>query len=246
MPDPMHFDRLADVYDRARPPYPDALWRRLGDLGLLVPGRRAVDLGAGSGQATRVLVEAGLDVVAVEPGPALAARLRRAVPAAGVIEATAEAAPLVAASFDLATAATAVHWFDLGVVLPRLHRALVPGGRLAVWRNVFGDMEAPQTPFRERVAQIVAQRDAPPRPGPGESETATWTGALSVGGWFAASHVEEFRWRITLDAEDVRGLFTTFSDWTPEEASQAAAAVRDLGGAVTEHYVTPLIVLDRT
>lgn len=246
MPDPMHFDRLAALYDRARPPYPVELWRRLRELGLLVPGHRVLDLGAGSGQASRVMSEAGLEVTAVEPGPALAARLRHRVPAARVIEARAEDVELPSTGFELVTVATAVHWFDLGILLPRLHEALVPGGRLAVWRNVFGDVEAPPTPFRERVEQIVARRDAPRRPGPGESDTARWTGALSEGGWFTPSHVEEFRWRVTLDAEAVRGLFTTFSDWTPEEAAQAAAAVRDLGGAVTEHYVTPLIVLERT
>lgn len=43
--DPMHFERQADNYARARPPYPAALWDRLGELGLLTPGSRALDLG---------------------------------------------------------------------------------------------------------------------------------------------------------------------------------------------------------
>lgn len=245
MPDPMHFERHARLYDRARPPYPEALWRRLGELGLLVPGHRAVDLGAGSGQATRMLAAAGLQVTAVEPGAALARELRRNVPAARVIEETVEEAELPPASFELATAATAIHWFDLDVVLPALHAALVPGGRLAVWRNAYGDPRAPVTPFREQVGRIVARRDAPPRPGPGETETARWARELSAGGWFEPVDVEEFRWDVDLDEDAVRGLFTTFSDWTAEEADEAARAVRDLGGTVTEHYVTPLIVLDR-
>ncbi len=72
VPNPLHFDTHADVYDRARPPYPAVLWAELQDLGLLQPGIRAIDLGAGSGLATGPLLEAGASVDAVEPGPALA------------------------------------------------------------------------------------------------------------------------------------------------------------------------------
>ena len=246
MPDPMHFDRHAELYDRARPPYPAALRTRLAELGLLVAGHRALDLGAGSGQATRILIDAGMEVTAVEPGGALADRLRRLLPEVHILQATAEAVELVPASFDLATVATAVHWFDLEVVLPKLHTALVPGGRLAVWRNVYGDPSAPPTAFRSRIAEIAASRDAPPRPGPDESDTARWAALLQAGGYFAAAHAEEFRWSVDLDEDGVRGLFTTFSDWSPAEAEQAALAVRELGGSVTEHYLTPLIVLARS
>ncbi|WP_374010569.1 class I SAM-dependent methyltransferase [Leifsonia sp. LS-T14] len=245
MPDPMHFDRHADLYDRARPPYPLALRARLTKLGLLVGGRRALDLGAGSGQATRILVDAGMHVTAVEPGGALADRLRSQLPEVQVLRATAEDVRLARASFDLATVATAIHWFDLDVVLPKLHAALVPDGRLAVWRNVYGDPSAPPTAFRERVHQIASRRDAPPRPGPDETETARWAALLQGGGYFATVHVEDFHWSVDLDEDAVRGLFTTFSDWSPAEAEQAALAVRDLGGTVTEHYLTPLIVLAR-
>ncbi|GCD21862.1 methyltransferase type 11 [Cellulomonas algicola] len=246
MPDPMHFDGMADLYDRARPPYPDALWSRLGALGVLGSGTRVLELGAGSGLATAPMVAAGAAVTAVEPGPALADLLRRRVPEATVVEGTAESVPLDDAAFDLAVVATAVHWLDLDVVLPRLHRALVPGGHLAVWRHVFGDPTAPLTPFRERVAQIVRERgDVPPRPGPAELDTTGWVGRLTAGGWFAVRHVDELRWSVDLGADQVRDLFTTFSEWSDAEAEAAGRAVRDLGGRVTEHYLTPLLVLRR-
>ncbi|WP_218001279.1 class I SAM-dependent methyltransferase [Nocardia thailandica] len=158
MPDPLHFDTHAEVYDRARPPYPAVLWAELRDLGLLRPGILAIDLGAGSGLATGPLLEAGASVDAVEPGPGLAERLRQRCPAAVVHVETAEQIELSTGVYDLAVAATAVHWFDLGVVVPKLHRALRPGGHFAVWRNAFGDPNVPVTPFRARVDQIVARR----------------------------------------------------------------------------------------
>lgn len=240
-----HFDRNAERYERARPPYPAALWRTLRDLGALTPGGRALDLGAGTGQATAALVEAGLAVTAVEPGPALAALLAARVPGATVVTARAEYVVPGAGAFDVVTAATAIHWFDLDVLLPRLHRGLVPGGLLLVWRNVYGDPEAEVTPFRQRLQRIVDRRQAPPRPGPGELEVDRWRQELTAGGLFRVERSENHRWSVELDSAQVRDLFTTFSDWTPAEAAEAARAVDDLGGTVTEHYCTWLIALRR-
>ncbi|MFE3280072.1 class I SAM-dependent methyltransferase [Nocardia sp. NPDC059239] len=246
MPDPLHFDNHAEVYERARPPYPAVLWAELHDLGVLRPGIRAIDLGAGSGLATGRLLEAGASVDAVEPGPALADRLRRRWPAAVVHADTAEQVELATGFYDLAVAATAVHWFDLEVVVPKVHRVLRPGGHFAVWRNAFGDPTVAITPFRERVAQIVARRTAaePPRVH-GELGTDAWAARLSASGHFVTTHIRDFPWSIDMRTDQIRDLFTTFSDWNPAEVDEAARAVDQLGGRVTEHYVTPLIVLRR-
>ena len=246
MPDPGHFEAHAEIYERARPPYPAQLWARLGELGVVAPGVRVLELGAGSGQATGPMIDAGASVLAVEPGATLAGRLRRRFPQAEVRVGTAEDVPLPAAAFEVAVAATAVHWFDLDVVLPKVHRALVPGGRFAIWRNAFGDPCAQLTPFRERVAQITARRREPPRPGAGELDTAAWVDRLTRSGHFGAGHVEHFAWAIELTTGQVRDLFTTFSDWSAAEVVEATRAVDELGGRVLEHYVTPLIVLQRT
>lgn len=241
----MHFDRNADIYERARPPYPHALWQRLHQLGTLHPGVRALDIGAGTGQATGPLLAAGATVTAVEPGQALAQRLRTRLPDATILATTAEDADLPDAAYDLAVIATAVHWLNLDIVLPKLHQALAAGGYLAVWRNAFGDPDV-RTPFRDRVEAIVARRDpASRRPGPGELDTDEWSHRLTASGHFVETHRARFRWTIDLDADQIHDLFTTFSDWSDAEVDAAAAAVRDLGGRVTEHYVTPLIVLSR-
>ncbi len=245
MPDPRHFEVHAEVYERARPPYPEALWARLREQRLLRPGTRVLELGAGTGQATQPMLNAGASVMAVEPGAALADRLRRRLPAARVLVGTAETVALPTAAFDLAVAATAVHWFDLDVVLPKVHHALAPAGHFAVWRTAFGDPSVPVTPFRQRVAQITARRGGPQRPGPGELQTQAWVERLTGSGLFVATHVEHFSWVIELSARQVRDLFTTFSDWSAGEVEQAAGAVDELGGRVIEHYVTPLIVLER-
>ncbi|MBH0777166.1 class I SAM-dependent methyltransferase [Nocardia bovistercoris] len=243
---PRHFDAHAEIYDRGRPPYPRALWARLRELDLLRPGVRVIELGAGTGLATGPMLAAGAAVTAVEPGRELADRLRARHPRATLLLDTAENVRLPTSTFDLAVAATSVHWFDLDTVLPELHRALVSDGCFAVWRNAFGDPNVPVTPFREQVERIVARRgERDNRPGPGELDTDMWVDRLTDSGHFEATHIEHFRWSIDLGTDRIRDLFTTFSDWRPAEVDEAASAVRALGGVVTEHYLTPLIVLRR-
>nr|WP_156608765.1 class I SAM-dependent methyltransferase [Auraticoccus cholistanensis] len=241
----MHFEAQADRYDRARPPYPPELWQRLHDLGLLRPGARALDLGAGTGQATGPLLEAGLRVTAVEPGERLATRLRAAFPAAEVLLGRAEDVQLPADAFDLVVAATSIHWMDLDVLLPAVHRWLAPGGRFLVWRNVFGDPDV-STPFRDRVADVVRARRSPARPGPDPQDVAATRERLTRGGHFTVDETTTYRWSVELDEEQVHALFSTFSDWSADEVDRVAGAVGDLGGRVVEHYRSWLLVLTPT
>lgn len=108
--DPLHFDGVAQSYAEARPAYPAELWRDVLATGLATPGRRALDIGAGTGEATGELLAHGMDVVAVEPGPRLAELLAERHPRAVVIRSRAEELRLEAASFDLVVAATSIHW----------------------------------------------------------------------------------------------------------------------------------------
>lgn len=155
------FDGAADVYDRARPGYPDpvldALRRRLD----LRPGRTVADVGAGTGKLTRGLVPTGATVIAVEPAEGMRRVLARTLPDIEVVDATAEDLPFDDASIDAATAAQAFHWFDLDRALPELRRVLRPGAILAVVLN----RRALDTP-----AQAVIDRIRAPLRG----DTPTW------------------------------------------------------------------------
>ena len=235
----MHFDRVATGYAAARPPYPPELWRDVLATGLVGPGRRALDLGAGSGEATGELLTRGMDVVAVEPGTNLAAALHERFPKATIIRSRTEDIRPASATFDLAVAATSMHWMDLDIILPIIHRSLTADGRLLVWRNVFGDAAAPVTPFRREVQHIVGRRGTD-RPGTPEDAYAT-AEKIADSGLFTIERLRHYRWTIDLTTEQVRALFGTFSDWTPKEVDRAASAVDALGGAVSESYTSWLI-----
>lgn len=129
------FDEAPELYDRARPGYPEALFDDLARLAGLRPGSRVLEVGCGTGQATVPLAERGYEVVAVELGAGMAATARRrlaAFPAARVEHAAFEAWPLPAEPFDLVLAATSFHWLDPDVRLVKAARALRAGGALAV------------------------------------------------------------------------------------------------------------------
>jgi SAM-dependent methyltransferase len=103
----------------------------------LSSGSRVLDLGAGTGNLTRVLVAKGLDVVAVEPSAAMRAKITGAAPTARVLDGTAESIPLLDSSVDCVTVAHAFHHFRADAALPEIHRVLRMGDSLALFWNVY-------------------------------------------------------------------------------------------------------------
>lgn len=126
------FGAAADLYERARPEYPDAA------VDWLLPGgaRTVLDLGAGTGKLTRALAARGLEVVAVEPIDEMRANLAAALPEVRALKGTAEEIPLPDASVDAITVAQAWHWVDPERATAEVARVLRPGGTLAlIWNR---------------------------------------------------------------------------------------------------------------
>ncbi len=157
------FGPAADAYSTFRPEYPSALFDRI--LAFLPPERRdcAMDLGAGTGKATRALVKLFAHVIAVEPDQLMAKKLRDTERCAEVRLSTAEECRQVPDSADLVNIATALHWMDTERVMANVALWLRCGGILAVYGSDF-----PRTPdpihaiirqeFRERWNQFHDER----------------------------------------------------------------------------------------
>jgi SAM-dependent methyltransferase len=128
------FDTAAELYDRARPGYPSALFDDLADLACIGAGCRVLEIGCGTGKATLPLATRGADITCVELGANMAAVARRnlADHANVRIEVAAfEAWQLPAEPFDTVFSATAFHWLEPATRVSRSARALKPGGVLA-------------------------------------------------------------------------------------------------------------------
>jgi SAM-dependent methyltransferase len=167
---------LADAgsYDRGRPRYGEHVVRQLAADLALEPGAPVLELGAGTGQLSRALLAAGLDVAAVEPLPSMRELLARAIGAERVRDGRAERIPLADASVAAVFAADAFHWFDERRAVPEIRRVLRRRGGVAImrtlpvfdapWGHELGQILAAERPahpaFGERGAAAALEEDA--------------------------------------------------------------------------------------
>jgi SAM-dependent methyltransferase len=127
---PTAFEDLVDHYDAARPTYPRALYDALPGLSGSV-----LELGAGTGIATRELERRAGLLVSTDLGPKMLGRLHERSPRVPVVVSRAEALPFADASFDVVCGAQMWHWVDVARAAPEVVRVLRRGGALALWWN---------------------------------------------------------------------------------------------------------------
>lgn len=129
------FSAGSAAYDKGRPSYPQgAVDLLVSELG--VDGRSTVvDLAAGTGKFTALLVPTGATVIAVEPVDEMRDTLIRTVPGVEARDGTAESMPFPDGFADAVTVAQAFHWFDADAALTEIARVLRPGGGFAFLWN---------------------------------------------------------------------------------------------------------------
>ncbi len=182
------FASVADAYDRARPTYPveAAEW---------MVGRQpatVVELGAGTGKFTDLLVRLGHDVLATEPLDEMLQYLSFRHPELRVAATPAEEIPAATRSVDTVVAAQSFHWFDLARALPEIARVLKPEGRVALVWNDLDD----RIPWVRKLRALIGS------PGPQPDPTDDLVGSMLFG------YVEEesFRFWQPLRKRELRDL----------------------------------------
>jgi SAM-dependent methyltransferase len=229
------FGLAADMYERGRPDYPapaiEMLVARLG----LRPGRTVLDLAAGTGKLTRLLVPSGADVIAVEP----IAQMRALIEGVHAIEGTAERIPLADDAADAVTVAQAFHWFRARDALVEIRRVLRPGGGLALIWNTRDERDPVQAAISEILEPLG--RDTPRR------QKRDWRDVLDGSGLFTPCEAATFDHAQELDEEGLVERFCSISfiaaaprDVYADVEARVRAVAREHGMPVRLPYITEL------
>jgi SAM-dependent methyltransferase len=246
------FGRVAELYDRARPSYPASAIDALMAVAQLHPGAEVLEVGAGTGNATRLLSDRGLLVTALEPDPAMAAVARRSC--AGQANVAIEERPFE--SWSSAKRVQAVvsfqawHWIDSMVRYERAAEALQDGGWLAV---VWTFPEWATMPLCDELRAAYAQAaptlapDFPMHPASQPTRLAgDWAEEIAACSRFTAAQVHEYPWTAQYSAASYRALLETHQDHillSADERARLLSAVSDAietAGAIDVDFVTRL------
>lgn len=201
------FGAVASTYKRFRPGPPQSA------INWYLPDRvgHVVDLGAGTGALTRLLLGRADHVSAVEPDDRMRAVLAEELPGVDAIKGTGEDLPLADHCADAVLASSSWHWMDVEPTLAEVRRVLKPTGFLgALWSG-----PDPEGVFAAQ-AQALMSENAGPNPDVmsgflNDSVRPISTLEIPSGLGFAQPARETFGWLMALTADELIGLLATMS-----------------------------------
>lgn len=249
------FNKVAVLYNKARPTYPDALFERLIDVTALPPNAKLIEIGPGTGQATKPLADRGYEITAIELGKDLADVAREVLKNyenVTVIIGSFEDTNLPEHSFDLVFAATAFHWIKPELRYAKPHKLLKPNGHLAIIHTNYISDEQGDVFFK--ASQIVYDKyytndgkDKPILPTPADVQPTELDEKL-----FKLTNFSTFPMVVEYTANDYADLINTYSPTLalPENKSREFLADikelinKDFNSKVSKHFVMSLTVAE--
>jgi SAM-dependent methyltransferase len=251
----LSFNEAADIYDAVRPSYPgdlfDALFR------MLPSEPEIVEVGPGTGQATKDLLARGASVLAIEIGPAMAARLRANLGSdrLRVIVGDFEATDIMSAASDAVFSATAYHWIARSAQTDRPAAILRTGGVMAIIDLIQVDSPADGGFFAaaQPIYDRYGQGHAGPRTPTRGAVDPPIRAVLEADHRFDAVAVRCCDWNQTYTASDYRKLMLSYSGTQMMDESDRLGLLSDMeslirsdfGGVVTRPLVVTLTTATR-
>ncbi|MEU6239093.1 class I SAM-dependent methyltransferase [Kitasatospora sp. NPDC047058] len=208
----LSFGAIAEAYERFRPGYPDELL----DLVMTYAGRpvrTALEIGAGTGKATRLFAGHGVMVTATEPDPAMLAELSKAVPTHVTTVRAAFEDLQPGETYGLVYAAAALHWTRPEDRWSRVAALLEPEG---VFASFGGPVQLADPAIEESVraarAPFLESDEVPSPDGTAPDEDMQWPGTeLQRSPFFIDVQQAVVRRRLTMNAPDYVGYLSTVS-----------------------------------
>lgn len=229
------FGAAADVYERGRPSYPEGVVRLFRDELGIGPGTTVVDLAAGTGKLTRLLVATGATVVAVEPVEAMRAQLVALLPEVEALDGTAESMPLPDGSSGAVTVAQAFHWFDPEPAMAEIGRVLDPGGGLGLVWNARDE----SVPWVAELSSLINWGEQRPY-----RRDQDWAAPVAASGLFTPLQHRQLSYQQELDVDTLveRVLSTSYIAARPAEQNvELADAVRALTDGFPARFELPYV-----
>ncbi|MEU4164642.1 methyltransferase domain-containing protein [Actinoplanes sp. NPDC026670] len=223
---------MAETYERFRPGYPDELFELVaGYAGR--PLKRALEIGAGTGKATRLFAAHGVAVVATEPDAGMLAELVKHVPAHVSPVRAAFEDVRTAERFDLFFAAASLHWTNPDGRWPRVAGWLAPGGVVA---SFGGPVQLADPAVAESVraarAPFLDSDEIPSPDGTAADEAMQWPGTeLEQSPLFTDVRQHVIGRRLTMSAADFAGHLATISAYLelpPEIRAEVFRRIADV------------------
>ncbi|PZS23154.1 MAG: hypothetical protein DLM54_01810 [Acidimicrobiales bacterium] len=243
------FGGVAETYDRIRPAYPKQAVDDVIDFAQAQPGDRMLEVGAGTGKATALFAGRSLGVVALEATPEMAEVARRNCAGSDVLVRTCAFEDWQeeeeAESFRLVVSAQSWHWMPADRCA-LAHRALVPGGSLAVLWNT---TTWPDPDLRLRL-EAIYRRHAPTLTLGGPS-TDHWLAEMTDSGPFGSPRRLDYRFEVVYPIDQYLELIGTYSDHLvlgPQDLGgllEAVAEALDPESDVRVEYQTKLLLARR-
>ncbi len=241
------FDHEAARYGRARPAPPKTLLNVM--LKHLRPDTSVLEVGCGTGQATLPLAQAGLQVHALELGPALAEHAR--INLSGFPNVTVETIAFedfrTDTRFGALVSVQAFHWIAPETGLEHAAALLRPGGALLLaWHQDCTE----DTPFNRAVDPVYNRYESPlelNRPTPSSSPDR-FIRVLNDSPLFGDLHVSHYPWREVYGKERYLELLLTYSNVQALELpirerflANIAEIIDQHGGQVERFYESVLL-----
>jgi SAM-dependent methyltransferase len=250
------FGEIAQLYDDARPVYPDALVDDVLGFSRFPGNGKILEIGCGTGIATKMFGEKGCRITGLEPAPEMAALARdkvRQFTGVNIIETGFEEWNPGDERFDLVVSAQAFHWIRPEIAYKKSALVLKPSGKLALFWNL-------RRPFESDLENEMANIYRNYFTGLPWFSTASQsleasilqrTESIEASGFFRQVSLKRYQWEKKYTRKDYLNLLGSYADHHVMEEnrkgllfSKIAELLDRRGGFIRVPYLTVLYLAE--